>query len=199
MKRNANAVSALLTNFDIAEKALLESQNAAGSALAENEKYLDSINGKLDQLKASWEQLSASVLDSEVVKGAIDLIRGLIDAFNKLDEATDGVSSNIVAFGTAFIVVRSVLSAFKMQAADTTSVLGTLVGLLSKDSRTASITKLGSSFELIATAMRHTQEAGGGWLHTILWFSIRRPVSVEWYADQRACRRHDGSYPQVLV
>lgn len=168
MKRNANAVSALLTNFDIAEKALLESQNAAGSALAENEKYLDSINGKLDQLKASWEQLSASVLDSEVVKGAIDLIRGLIDAFNKLDEATDGVSSNIVAFGTAFIVVRSVLSAFKMQAADTTSVLGTLVGLLSKDSRTASITKLGSSFELIATAMRHIQEAGGGWLHTIL-------------------------------
>ena len=46
-KRNANAVTSLLTNFEDAEEALQTAAKASGSALAENEKYLDSIAGKL--------------------------------------------------------------------------------------------------------------------------------------------------------
>lgn len=145
-KRNANAVSALLTNFDIAEKALLESQNAAGSAMAENEKYLDSINGKLDQLKASWEQLSASVLDSEVVKGAIDLIRGLIEIFNKLDEATGGVSSSIVLIVVAVTVVNSVLTAFNSKTKEATNLLGLFFQLLRTETRSNAMANLGEKF-----------------------------------------------------
>ena len=65
--RNANIISALMQNFSIVEDALVTSQESAGSALAENEKYLDSVAGKVAQLKSSLESLSTTVLDSELV------------------------------------------------------------------------------------------------------------------------------------
>lgn len=40
-KRNSNVTSAIITNFSKAEEVLSVSANSAGSALAENEKYLD--------------------------------------------------------------------------------------------------------------------------------------------------------------
>lgn len=115
-KRNANAVSALLENFTVAENALIDSQNAAGSALAENEKYLDSINGKMDQLRATWEQLSANILNSSLIKGLVDALRNILDAFNKLDEATNGTSSTLLLLSAAAGVVYSIFSAFSPQA-----------------------------------------------------------------------------------
>ena len=109
-KRNSNVVAAILNNFDIAEKALVESQNAAGSAMAENEKYLDSITGKLNQLTASWEQLSTGLLSNEFLKTVIDGLRGILDAFNNLNEATNGASSTILALVSAFVVARAVFA-----------------------------------------------------------------------------------------
>lgn len=130
-KRNANALVAVIKNFDIAEKALVESQNAAGSAMEENEKYLDSINGKLNQLKASWEQLSNSLLNSGFLKGLIDGLRKVLDFFNNLDAATNGVSSTVIAWVTSFAMLNAVLSAFKFKAADSTSIVSALVDAFS--------------------------------------------------------------------
>ena len=56
-KRNANINAALIENFDIAEKAMELAQEATGSALAENEKYLDSIEGHINQVKIAFEDL----------------------------------------------------------------------------------------------------------------------------------------------
>lgn len=85
-KRNATAITSLLTNFEDAEAALLTASDAAGSATIENEKYLDSIAGKVDQLTASFEAMSASVLDSSIVKWVVDLGTALINAVAKLQE-----------------------------------------------------------------------------------------------------------------
>lgn len=83
-KRNGNVISALLENFDIAEAALETSANSAGSALAENEKYLDSIQGKLDILQASWEALSSDFLSSDLVKGVVEAATALLDILDKI-------------------------------------------------------------------------------------------------------------------
>lgn len=54
-KRNSNVVASLLNNFADAEAVLEVAMNSAGSALNENEKYLDSINGKVAQFQAAFE------------------------------------------------------------------------------------------------------------------------------------------------
>ena len=71
-KRNMNAVSAIIENFDMAEAALNAANNAAGSAMEEHAKWLDSIEGKVNQFKASFESLSNSVVNSDFLKILID-------------------------------------------------------------------------------------------------------------------------------
>lgn len=172
-KRNANALVAVINNFDIAEKALKESQNSAGSALQENEKYLDSINGKLDQLKASWEQISNSLLSNGVVKGVIDALRTVLDFFNRLDEATNGVSSTLISIVAAVTMFDAVVSAFKFKAADKSSLLGGILDLMAK----GSILKSGSSiFTVLAgkvkdveAAFQMASDAGEGKFLPTLW------------------------------
>ena len=83
-KRNANITSAIIKNFDIAERAMETSANSAGSALRENEKYLESINGKISVLKATWEDFSQAILSSDVVKDAVSGATALLEVFTKI-------------------------------------------------------------------------------------------------------------------
>lgn len=85
-KRNANVVSALLENFSTAEKALETSAGAAGSAMAENEKYLDSVQGKIDVFKASFEALSTNIMSSGVLGFFVDIGTGLLNIINILEQ-----------------------------------------------------------------------------------------------------------------
>lgn len=83
-KRNSNVVAALLDNFTVAENALETSANAAGSALAENEKYLDSIQGRISIFKASFEEFSNNLISSGIVKFFVSAGTALMNALNTL-------------------------------------------------------------------------------------------------------------------
>lgn len=120
-KRNATAITSLLTNFEDAEAALLTASDAAGSATIENEKYLDSIAGKVDQLTASFEAMSASVLDSSIVKWVVDLGTALINAVAKLQEL-----SLLLPFVVATLVTLSYIKLYK-QTQDTAQQVSILV------------------------------------------------------------------------
>lgn len=85
-KRNATAITSLLNNFKDAETALRTAQEAAGSATAENEKYLDSINGKLDVLQAKFETIANNLLDSSFVKFILDIATGLAEVLTLLSQ-----------------------------------------------------------------------------------------------------------------
>lgn len=97
-KRNANVVSALLENFSVAEQALQTASNAAGSALAENEKHLASIEGKISKFQAAWQSLSNTVVNSGLVKIIVDIGTGLVtaaDAVGKFIGTAGGLTSLI--------------------------------------------------------------------------------------------------------
>lgn len=81
-KHQGNVMASLMENFDIARQALDVSMNSEGSAMQEHEKYMESIEAKVNQLKAAWEGLSNSFFDSGFIKGAIDGLTkfvGIID------------------------------------------------------------------------------------------------------------------------
>lgn len=90
-KRNANTVAAILENFDIAEDALKESLGSAGSAMEENEKVLESVQGHINQLKASFEELSLALIDSGLIKGVVDFAKGLLEAVTAVVQFIDKV------------------------------------------------------------------------------------------------------------
>ena len=83
-KRQGNIVSSLMTNFDTARDALETSLNSAGSAMAEHEKWQQSLEAQINKLKASWQGLSQAFLKSDFLHGALDAIIGLVDGVTKL-------------------------------------------------------------------------------------------------------------------
>lgn len=78
--RNANIISALMNNFDIVDKAIETSAHSSGSALAENEKYLDSIAGKTAKFNAAFETMSSTMVDSDLIKSVVDAGTNILEA-----------------------------------------------------------------------------------------------------------------------
>lgn len=101
-KRNANVTAALLENFQLVEDVLEVSKNSSGSALRENEKYLQSIQGHIDQFKAAFQELSTTVVDGESVKFFVDLGKGVVNVLNsvlKLVSAIGGIKGLLIPIG----------------------------------------------------------------------------------------------------
>ena len=95
-KRQANVLSALIQNFDTVENVIETSANSSGSALKENERYLDSIQGKIDQFNNAVQAMWSNTLDSDVVKWFVDLATQLI----KIVDGIGLVRTAFVAFMT---------------------------------------------------------------------------------------------------
>lgn len=99
-KRNADAISGMLNNWEVAERALQTAQNSSGSALSENEKYLNSINGKISQLKAQFEDISRQVLSSDTVKWTADLLQNVL-------KLVDGLAETKTLLPTIFALIAT--------------------------------------------------------------------------------------------
>ena len=90
-KRQGNVISSLMSNFDIAREALRTSLNSEGSAMAEHEKWMTSLEAKTLQLKAAWEELSQAFLDDFALKNLVDtgttilsILTKIVDTFGSL-------------------------------------------------------------------------------------------------------------------
>lgn len=99
-KMGLNVVQSILENFDTARQIVseLDSGMAIGSADKELETSLDSINGKLNQLQSTWQQISTDAVDSNLVKGLLDDIISLGEGLDKLVKLLDKYKSGTTAF-----------------------------------------------------------------------------------------------------
>ena len=99
-KRNGNVVQAIIDNVELLDQVTETSMNSAGSALKENETYLDSINGKVAQFMATFEEISTSIINSEFVKGVVDSGSGILGFLNNVIQTLNAIPSIAgVAFG----------------------------------------------------------------------------------------------------
>ena len=106
-KTRSNYAAAVIQNIETAENALKTAENSAGSASKENEKYIDSIQGKTGQFSASWQELSTSVMNSEIIKGTVDAGSGLLGFLTALNE-----HANFNGTGLTSILASAGISAY---------------------------------------------------------------------------------------
>ena len=142
-KRNATANASLLQNFDDVEKALASSTGAVGSATKENEKYLDSIQGKLSKLKATFEEFSANFISSDMVKMVVSLGTLLLSVLTALDKIHLLIPLLTLSV-TALIARKKAL-----QLAESTSLVNTLASSIIKEK--AVTDTLATSVALLST------------------------------------------------
>lgn len=109
-KRNSNAVSAILENFQVAEDALTTSANSAGSALKENEQVLESIQGKINIFKAVFQDLSKNLISSDIIKVVVEFgtwIIGTLNLCTKLIDAFGGVKTILLTVASTLMIAKA--------------------------------------------------------------------------------------------
>jgi TP901 family phage tail tape measure protein len=83
-KNRSNAMAALLTNMEDLEGAYESAMEAQGSAEAENKKYMNSIQGRIDQFTNALQTMWKNAIDSNFVKFIVSVGTGLVKVVNWL-------------------------------------------------------------------------------------------------------------------
>lgn len=96
-KRQANVLAAVIKNFDMVEDAIKTSSDAAGSAEKENEKYLNSIQGKVDQFNNAIQTMWMNFINADVVKFIVSVGTAIVQLIDKIGMIPTALTA-IVAF-----------------------------------------------------------------------------------------------------
>ena len=83
-KRMANGLFAVLNNIDTLEDAYKTASEAEGSAMREQERYQQSIQYSIDKTKASIEELSQTLISSDLIKFFVEAANGAINLGNAM-------------------------------------------------------------------------------------------------------------------
>lgn len=122
-KNRANAVQALINNWGNVEKATEAAYNSAGTAYAENEKYLRSLEGHIAQLETTWQYLSNDVLDSEFVKGLVDGLANVLDTTDDIVKTIGTLPTLLAGIAAALSLIKN-KGIFTVDAANKIQLLG---------------------------------------------------------------------------
>ena len=96
-KNRANTLAAILTNFEDLEYAYEDAMQAEGSALKENQAYLDSVQGHIDILNNSWQTMWMNAIDEDAIKW-----------FAHLGDAIVKLIDNIGVLQTLFVSIGGI-------------------------------------------------------------------------------------------
>lgn len=92
-----------MSNFDTAVEATATALDSAGSAAEENSRYMESLEAKVAQLQSTFQQLSSTVVDSELVSTLLDLANNVLTKLNSEAGATViqwGLLTGVLTGGT---------------------------------------------------------------------------------------------------
>lgn len=101
-KYQANVLTAILENFETATEATSEALYSNGSAIRENEVYMESIAGKMNMLTSEFQRLSQTTVESGLVKGLIDTGTALL----KIANAAGGLAPIAMAIAGVFLRIK---------------------------------------------------------------------------------------------
>lgn len=83
-KTQVDVVTAILKNFETALNATDTAINSVGSAMEENEKYMDSIQGKIAALNSEFQKFWTEGISSNSVKQIVEFGTGVLKLVNAL-------------------------------------------------------------------------------------------------------------------
>lgn len=105
-KQRANQGAALIQAFKSGQiqKALETAQNSEGSALKEQEKWLDSIEAKMQQFAAQFQKMSTTFISSKFFKTLIDGGTEFLSILTKMIDTIGGLGTVLSVGGFALLL-----------------------------------------------------------------------------------------------
>ena len=104
-KSRGNQVAALLQAFQSGqvEKAYQASLNSAGSAQQEQDRWMNSIEAKIEKFKSAFQELSTNAISSDIFKGVVDSGTALVSVLNEIISVGNGIPAILASIAGASI------------------------------------------------------------------------------------------------
>lgn len=134
-KRQGNALAAILTNLEDLKAALEASENSAGSAMKEQEVWLGSLEAKINQFKASFESLSSTVINEDLVGAIIDFGTNFVHTIDDVINSLGGLGNSLMIlvdiiallnFNKAVGLIQGFWNSFKTEFGIIPKITGTI-------------------------------------------------------------------------
>lgn len=138
---------ALLNNYSTAKEATAKAYNSENSAMDENAKRLDSIQGRLGILKATTEEFYRGLLEGNTIKSVVSGLTEFVNVLQSLTTTSKSSLVEILALGTAIILLAKNFATLNDVIAITKGA--SLLEMFSV--LKGSVTSLGASFIAFAT------------------------------------------------
>lgn len=103
----------IMANWEEAEEIAGSAEAATNSLQNAQEEYLNSIEGQMAQLSASWEDFSTNLLDSDLVKTLVNILELITNILNNVVSAGDGTIVKIALVTAAVGLLWGALSILK--------------------------------------------------------------------------------------
>lgn len=72
-------LSALMSNYGTVIEATTEAEKSQGSAMQENERYMDSLQGRLQNLRSAFEELAYKTLSSDMLGKGLEVLTKVVE------------------------------------------------------------------------------------------------------------------------
>lgn len=108
--RQQSRFIAMMSDYGRTQELVSAAYNSTGTSQEQFEKTLDSLDAKLTKLKNAWDQFAMGLANNEFIKGAIDVLTGLLNIINSIIDGIsggNGLAKSVLSLGFAF-------SAFKL-------------------------------------------------------------------------------------
>ena len=151
-KRQANILTALMQNWGEVERQMQLYAEGAGSAMRENELYLDSWEAKTKILSAAWTEFISHLIETEQVKGILD---GLTAVINAMDSGFGRAVITVLAFSAALLSVNKAakgIAASKLVANITSFISAIKSATTATEAFQTALTSLGPGAFIAAAA-----------------------------------------------
>ena len=152
--RQQSRFIALMSDSERLAKLLGEAYNSAGAGEKQYEKTQESLETKLNNLHTAWTEFTTSITDSNLIKGAVDLLTQILNTVNAITDAFGPLSGAVkLAAGSfaLFKVGQKGIGALKNQAVN---ILSALQGNVSPEDAVGNTAKFAAKGKEAAEAFK---------------------------------------------
>ena len=114
-KTQSAVFNSLMNNYDTYKQMMSEfsSGKQFNSALEENAKYIDSIQGRLASLKATWTGIATTIFNSDALKGGVSAFDEFSQGLAKVLTVLEKTHMTIPAAVASFALLKKAISSIK--------------------------------------------------------------------------------------
>lgn len=152
--RQQSRFIALMSDSERLVNLLGEAYNSAGAGERQYEKTQESLETKLNNLRTAWTEFTTSIADSNLIKGAVDLLTQILNTVNAITDAFGPLSGAVkLAAGSfaLFKVGQKGIGALKNQAVN---ILSALQGNVSPEDAVGNTAKFAAKGKEAAEAFK---------------------------------------------